>query len=81
MSAKKMGSDRDNRPQEETADIKELLKVLIQSQAKLADAQEKQAKSQENTQNQMLEQAKSQEDIQNEILEALRSIKSAGNSQ
>ncbi|KAI3858248.1 hypothetical protein MKX03_001049 [Papaver bracteatum] len=67
MSAKKMGSDRDNRPQEETTDIKELLKVLIQSQAKLADAQ--------------AQQAKSQEDIQNEILKVLRSIKSAGNSQ
>ncbi|XP_026407129.1 uncharacterized protein LOC113302440 isoform X2 [Papaver somniferum] len=81
MSAKKMSSDRDNRPQEETTDIKELLKVLIQSQAKLADAQAQQAKSQENIQNQMLEQTKSQEDVQNEILEVLRSIKSAGSSQ
>ncbi|RZC75419.1 hypothetical protein C5167_050901 [Papaver somniferum] len=76
-----MSSDRDNRPQEETTDIKELLKVLIQSQAKLADAQAQQAKSQENIQNQMLEQTKSQEDVQNEILEVLRSIKSAGSSQ
>ncbi|MCL7023152.1 hypothetical protein MKW94_014845, partial [Papaver nudicaule] len=73
MSATELGSDRDNRPQEETIEIKDLLKVLIQSQAKLAEAQAQQAKSQENMQNQMLEQAKSQENMQNQMLEQAKS--------
>ncbi|KAI3897322.1 hypothetical protein MKW92_046991 [Papaver armeniacum] len=76
MSAEELGSDRENRPLEEMTEIKELLKVLIQSQAKLAEAQ---AKSQVNIQNQMLEQAKSQENLQSKMLEVLISINSAGN--
>ncbi|MCL7050193.1 hypothetical protein MKW94_001432, partial [Papaver nudicaule] len=77
MSAKEMGtSDHHNRPHEETIEIKELLKVLLQSQAKLAEAQAQQA----DIQRQMLEQAKSQENIQNQMLEVLKS-NSAGNKQ
>ncbi|MCL7031232.1 hypothetical protein MKW94_000430, partial [Papaver nudicaule] len=59
MSATELGSDRDNRPHEETIEIKDLLKVLIQSQAKLAEAQAQQAKFQEDIQSQMLEVLKS----------------------
>ncbi|KAI3862500.1 hypothetical protein MKX03_011588 [Papaver bracteatum] len=52
MSAKEIG---DNRPNEEMTEIKELLKVLVQCQAKQAEAQAKLAEAQGNTQNQMLE--------------------------
>ncbi|XP_026424750.1 uncharacterized protein LOC113321083 isoform X3 [Papaver somniferum] len=48
MSAKEIG---DNRPNQEMTEIKELLKVLVQSQDQQAEAQAQQA----NTQNQMLE--------------------------
>ncbi|KAI3935146.1 hypothetical protein MKX01_031413 [Papaver californicum] len=64
----------------EMTEIKELLKVLIQSQAKqaesqhkLADAQARQIESQEKL-------AKSQENIQHQMLEVLRSISNAGNN-
>ncbi|XP_026442324.1 ankyrin repeat-containing protein NPR4-like isoform X2 [Papaver somniferum] len=65
MSARELG-DCDHRSQEEMIEIKTLLKVLVESQAKLAESQSQILNSQLSTQNQ--------------ILEILKSIDNAGNN-
>ncbi|MCL7046300.1 hypothetical protein MKW94_005248, partial [Papaver nudicaule] len=78
MSSIELGNDRDNRLHKEMTQIKELLKVVIESQARQTESQEKLAKHQAQ---QAKAHAQSQEHIQNQMLEVLRSINNASNKQ
>ncbi|KAI3903927.1 hypothetical protein MKW92_047370 [Papaver armeniacum] len=76
MSAKESGNNGETQTHEEMTEIRELLKVLIQSQAKQAESLAEAQAQRANIQIQILEQAKSQENIQCQMLGALRSISS-----
>ncbi|KAI3903942.1 hypothetical protein MKW92_047385 [Papaver armeniacum] len=78
MSAIELGNDRDNVLHREVTEIKKLLKVVIESQARQMESQEKLAKYQAQ---QAKAHAQSQEDIQNQMLEVLRSICRTSNKQ
>ncbi|KAI3950976.1 hypothetical protein MKW98_026430 [Papaver atlanticum] len=79
MSATEIGNDRDNYLlHREMTEIKKLLKVVIESQARQMESQEKLAKYHAQ---QAKAHAQSQENIQNQMLEVLRSIFRASNKQ
>ncbi|KAI3862149.1 hypothetical protein MKW92_020629 [Papaver armeniacum] len=78
MSAIELGNDRDNVLHREVTEIKKLLKVVIESQARQIESQEKLAKYHAQ---QAKAHAQSQEDIQNQMLEVLRSICRTSNKQ
>ncbi|KAI3862150.1 hypothetical protein MKW92_020630 [Papaver armeniacum] len=84
MSAMELGNDRYNQLQAEMREIKNLLKVVVESQARETESQEEFAKYQTQQARDLAQsraqQTKSQEDIQNQLLDVLRIIISANNN-